>query len=144
MFTVKTKSKIPRTESYPLKASEVSEALSRVAQAKLLEIRFWRYVRTQDRDRKVWPLVALTYSRVRVGISTSNDWIAEGWLGPSWQLTISPLPRTMRHAINSLLVGEALPKLKVWLEARKDLHGKFGHDGIHVSFDQESEQLRYE
>jgi hypothetical protein len=81
MFTVKTKSKIPRTESYPLKASEVSEALSRVAQAKLLEIRFWRYVRTQDRDRKVWPLVALTYSRVRVGISTSNDWIAEGWLG---------------------------------------------------------------
>jgi hypothetical protein len=78
MFTVKSKSKIPRTESYPLKASEVSETLSSVPQAKLLEIRFWRYVRIPDRDRKVWPLVELTYSRSRVGISTSNDWIAEG------------------------------------------------------------------
>jgi hypothetical protein len=81
MFTVKSKSKIPRTESYPLKASEVSETLSSVPQAKLLEIRFWRYVRIPDRDRKVGPLVALTYSRSRVGISTSNDWIAEGGWG---------------------------------------------------------------
>jgi hypothetical protein len=64
--------------------------------------------------------------------------------GPSWQLTISPVPKTMRRLINSLLVAEALPKLKVWLEARKDLHGKFGRDGIHVSFNQEIEQLRYE
>jgi hypothetical protein len=144
MFTVKSKSKIPRSESYPLKASEVSEALSSVPQAKLLEIRFWRYVRMQDRSWKVWPLVALTYSRFRVGISTSNDSIAQGWLGPSWQLTISSVPKRMRHVINSLLVAEALRKLKVWLEARKDLHGKFGRDGIHVSFDQEREHLRYE
>jgi hypothetical protein len=144
MFTVKSKSKIPRTESYPLKASEVPETLLTVPQAKLLEIRFWRYVRIRDWDRKVWPLVTLTYSRRRVGTSTSNDWIAEGWLGPSWQLTISPVPKTMRHVINSLLVAEALPKLKAWLEARKDLHGRFGRDSIHALFDTESKALRYE
>lgn len=144
MFPVKFKSKIPYTESYPLKAREVSNALGDVPQAKFLQIRFWHFEQMRDRNRRTLPLVSVTYNRRRVDLTTSSDWISEGWLDPRWEIEISAVPRTTRHFINSLLLSEGLPRLKDWLEARKDLHGRFGRDSIQVLFDKEAEKLRYD
>jgi hypothetical protein len=144
MFPVKFKSKIPHTESYPLKAGEVSAALTGVPQEDFLKISFWHFVQMRDRNRRVLPLVTVAYSRWHVDLTTSSDWISEGWLDPTWEISISAVPRTLRHFINSLLVSEALPHLRNWLEARKDLHGRFGRDGIRVVFDKQMEKLQYE
>jgi hypothetical protein len=144
MFPVKSKRKIPHTESYPLKASEISAVLLDVPQSEFLQLAFRRYSRIRDRGRKTLPVLAITYARSRPAISTPNASIEGGGLGPTWEIEVRPVPKVMRHAINSILISEALPKLRDWLVARKDLHGRFGHDGIQVVFDTESEELLYE
>jgi len=144
MFPVLRKSRIPHTESYPLRAGEISKALADVPQAGHLRIDFWRYVMIRDREKPTRGVIEIVYRRSRAGISTPNYAVESGGLGPQWQITVSPVVRSLRHTINALLVSEGLPKLRKWLIVRKDLHGKFTHEKISVLYNEESQTLEYE
>jgi len=79
-----------------------------------------------------------------MSISTSNDAFTLKRLNPNWEIEVSPVPRWMRHLINSLLLTEAFSIFRTGLIGREQLHGRFGSDWIRVSFDRETERLRYE
>src|SRR5215475_13400497 len=139
MFEVTFKSRIPQTESYPVRAGEISTALCDVPQAAFLRIVFHRHVRIEDRRAIEFLLVALTYSKQSMSISTSNDPWGLRHLDPNWEIAVSPVPKRLRHLVNSLLLTEAFPTLRTWLFQREKLHGRLGSDWIRVSFDRDTE-----
>ena len=144
MFPVQSKSRIPCTESYPLKTSEVSEILADVPQAECLQIVFWRYSTLKERNSNLIRLVRVLYSRRKPSISTSNWEIEQGQLGPKWEIWISPVPKSLRHRINALLVSEGMPRIRSWLLARGEVNGRFGVETIGISYDVENDSVRYQ
>jgi len=142
MFPVRSKSRISHIESYPLKASEISNMLTDVPQAEVLQIAFWRYSTQDDRTTRIIPLVRVSYFRGKPGISTPNYAIDE-WLGPKWEIRVSSIPRSLRHRINALLIAEGLPQMKEWLVMKRGLHGRFGNENITTWYDMENDGLLY-
>jgi len=53
-----------------------------------------------------------------MSISTSNDAFTLKRLNPNWEIEVSPVPRWMRHLINSLLLTEAFSIFRTWLIGR--------------------------
>jgi hypothetical protein len=109
-----SKSPIPKTESYPLKLSDLQQTLEGVPQSERLDVQFWRYERAEDRSKTVKKILTLSYSRSKVGLTTSTDSI-EHLIQPKWRIQVSPVPKDLRHHIHDLLIAEALPHAKEWL-----------------------------
>lgn len=142
MFPVRSKSRIAHTESYPLKASEISNMLADVPQAEVLQITFWRYSTQYDRINQIIRLVGVSYFREKPGICTPNYAIEE-WTNPKWEIRVSSIPRSLRHRINPLLIAEGLPKMKEWLVTKRELHGRFGKENFTIWYDTDNDRLLY-
>ena len=140
MFPVKSKSRIAHTESYPLKASEISSELADVPQAGALHITFWRYLAWNNFSRI--RLMRVSYFRGKPGISTPNYAIDE-WMRPKWEIYVSAIPRSLRRRINTLLIAEGLPQVEAWLVMKQELHGRFGNENITIWYDAENDRLIY-
>jgi hypothetical protein len=129
------KSKIPKAESYPLKAGEISEALAAVPQFGALKINFHRLSRSTERMKLMW----VHYVRPTMSLTSPKD--HADWLEPRWNIYVHTVPRALRHRINGLLRDEALPKIVAWLNERGDITGRFSADTITVYWDDEYERL---
>jgi len=156
MFPVLYKDRISHTESYPVGAQEVSDALSETPQAEFLGIVFcrydsvrcfgawctdWRIVKSRGKCR---PIFRAAYSRRKVSISTPNLTIARGDTLPKWELWVWSVPRQQRHKVHTLLFGEGLQQVKNWLTVHQGMHGEFKVERLTVLFDEEKEGLLYE
>jgi hypothetical protein len=97
------KTKIPKTLSYPVGSKAISEALTGVPQRELLKVCFW-HLKGFAKDRVMgapFRVLSASYS----GPGTLSG----------WTIYVHPVPRTLKHAIQSKLTSEALPKIKDWL-----------------------------
>jgi hypothetical protein len=140
------KAKIPHTLSYPVGAERISEALQDVPQMQTLSISFVYYKQEQrllDRTG-LHQVMAALYRKSRPTLSSSNAMIDGGWYRPKWQITVSPVPREIKHTVMDLLVAEGLPRVRAWLLARGTLIDEEGYQRISLFFSSQSGMLQAE
>jgi hypothetical protein len=134
------KAKLPKSESYPLGAKEISEALKGVPQWCALTIHFNRY-HVPKKRRQHWsvpsgerPLFHCSYSRFPASIHRDAG-------SPQWEISVYSVERPRRHLFNERLIDQGLPRIKTWLAKRSDLRDTFCVDGVDIRWDEEKEQL---
>ncbi len=125
------KKEIPRTHSYPLGAKAISEALAGVPQFDLLRINFSFGWKGFAKDR----VPGAPYKVLIVN-----------YYGPSgslsgWNIYVRPVPRVLKHEIQTKLLTEALPKLKIWLQATPHSLDREGAHHIEFLFDELAGEL---
>jgi hypothetical protein len=103
------KDKIGKHLSWPLKFSEVVSQLDTRIQEQGLEVWFSdsKSLRAND-TRQTYRVIDVTYyppDRMRPI--------------PTWQLFISPVPRSMRSVVRSLLLPLAMERVKTWLSKER-------------------------
>jgi len=147
MFPTIVKAKIYGTQSYPLGAKEISEALAAVPQSGALKIAFYNGWKTvwaagnwlllkefrEARDR--YSVTAAIYGYFR------NQSETDGSAPGAWQIAVGPVPRAKRHAINGVLKSEGLPAIREWLENRADLSSAHGTQMLLLTYNEERESL---
>ena len=125
MIPTRSKSKLPKTLSYPLGAEAISVALAGAPHVDEFDLSF--------RDYAVWPAVefnrlvrdGLPYRVLsaaylpprRPGRSAPNDLVAGGWYLAKWSIDVYPVRRELRHAAGLLLHEVGLPAVAEWLRA---------------------------
>src|SRR5258705_13258673 len=121
LFPTRYKHKVPKTLSYCLGATEVSEALADVPQAELVTLCFHRDFSSDGLRPGIatkYAVLRAEYRYRRLGISSSQEQIARGEYDPKWQIDVYEVTREHRHALRTLLDSEGLPRMKRWLEAQ--------------------------
>ena len=140
------KSKIPSTLSYPLGAKAISEALEGVPQTGSLVVDFWYW----NRQRYV-PIFPQPYRVLSVRYRHApldgvyREWCIEsGRFDPDWKITVEPVARHLRHAVQSKLLTEALPRMRRWLIASQDAEGRAGGHNLVFRYDEAANELMVE
>ena len=144
------KAKLPNTLSYPLGAQAISEALEGVSQIGVLVVDFW----FSNRSRKDWELLippqpcrVLSVSYWHAAVNPyryRNVDIEAGCFEPSWRIRVEPVPRPLRHTVQTKLLTEALPAMKRWLIASQDAGRRTGGHNLVFLFDEHANELRTE
>lgn len=137
---VRSKSPIPKTESYPLKLSDLQRALDGAPQFERIDVQFWRYEPTEDREKPIKTILKFSYSRSKVGLTSPATSIAE-LIAPKWRIEVSPVPRRLRHSVHDLLAQEALPHAKEWLIKMFAKDGEIGAQWVEYKYDFGLERL---
>jgi hypothetical protein len=130
------KSKLPHTLSYPVGAKLISEFLAGVPQYAGLALDFYF-----DRKQLVFHGAA-EYEVIRAGFA-SHVWGLEGsiWARP-WVITVSPVPRPLRHQVLARIEAEALPAIRAWLCANNHSAERDGGHSLHFTYDPLKDELK--
>jgi hypothetical protein len=134
VIPTKSKSKIPKTHSYPLGAKAISDALIDVPQLELLGIEFW-FSRRWGKDNGT----SVPYHVLRVFYSGPTH-----FYGPRWAIRVHPVPRHLKHAIQGKLIAEALPKVRDWLISNVHSLDREGLHALTFSFDELNNEITSE
>jgi hypothetical protein len=135
-----SRSKIPRTLSYPIGAEAISAALASAAQLSEIKLIFYFWSDFNLRRRE--------YEFLRVEYLKSAR-AAEKWPIWSlyrrppqsrWEIVVQPVPRVFRHRIRQYILDSALPQIAQWLLERTDL-GQPGHDVLTFFYDEKSDEF---
>lgn len=143
MFPTRSKNKIPRSLTYPLRAKTISEALADVPQADELKLWFSNY-RTPSELLKqtIYSLVTVGYSHRAVDQFTPHDVEETGRNDPKWSIQIYAVPVEIRARVTQLLQDEALPRLRTWLLSRADV-AQLRSCRIEVIYDEPADHLKF-
>jgi hypothetical protein len=133
MFPTRMKTHISQTQSYPVTAKEISEALADVPQAEVLVIDFFHYQRMKDRGNP-YPVLSVNYAFKFVRAFRERD----------WSVRVSPVPRNLRQTVNCLLKEQALPAMRQWLLERKNLSSSYDKQALTAFFFELDATLRLE
>jgi hypothetical protein len=136
MFPTRFRSKISHTLSYPVSAKELTEALGETPQADKLTIQFSFY-RPMKRRGKPYEVLAVRY------VGDERVTVSRGY-ADQWSISVSPVPRSLRHSVNTTLKEVVLPVIRQWLDDRKSLTSQFGAQSITALFDEKTEALTIE
>jgi len=102
LIPTRFKSKIAHTHSYPIGAEAISHALAGVPRFERLELTFWDYkFQPLATNYKVLEIVYQKRERFHM---VSKEMIERGYLEAKWVITIKPVPRTQRHAVQNDLL----------------------------------------
>ena len=130
--------------SYSLGAKNISDVLDGVPQFDSLSIVFSPGL--DDNPHRVespFPVLRVNYSNSVPSYSSSNDSVERGFYDPTWGITVGAVPRALRHAVKTVLVAEALPRVRQWLVTKADATGQEGHAWVRVWYDADAERLTY-
>jgi hypothetical protein len=146
VISTKSKSKIPKTHSWPIGAKAISDALKDTQQYELLEIRFrfWAGFMNDRGKGFPYPVLCVAYSGPKNFFSGSN-WMAEkGYYDPKWEIVVYPVPRLWKHVIKGMLIAEALPKIRGWLISNVHSMGREGSHALTFQFDELKNEITSE
>lgn len=134
MISTRVKSRISKELSFPLGASQISEALEGVPQYAGLTVGFYpQWHQTPVQTKEVLdggePLCVMEarYRNVRPGRSGSQEGVASGWYDETWELAVYPVPRDRRSSVKTLLLTIGLPAIRAWLEMSRADTWRNGH-----------------
>jgi len=130
MIPTEYKIKIPKTFSYPVTAKMISEALQGIPQTEWLKIVFSNWKRARESRSSEVPYEVLTaqYSGPSKYLAISDTGPIQG----SWRIYVQPVPRPLKHLVQTRLIAEALPRLKAWFIS--NAHGLDREGGHRLTF----------
>lgn len=133
-----TKSKIPHTLSYPVTAKTVSQALADVPQFRNLKLHFWlnSWELRKHRFRGAYPVIQVEFLHTRFPVYKSA--LAER----EWTVTVSAVPRALRHVLHLKIVAEALPAMRAWLISNPPSEGRDGRHGLYFTYYEAADELK--
>jgi hypothetical protein len=137
------RAKIPKALSYPLGAKIISEALAGVPQFDYLHInfRYWNKLARHHGTEIPYQVLEARYSGPLRSFSASKSMVEKGYYSPTWEITVSAIPRSLRHLLQSKLITEALPAIRVWLTTNPDLGEREGGHALTFIFDELKNEL---
>ena len=125
MIRTEFKAKLPKHLSYPIGAKGLSEGLAGAPHVEAMTVSF--------HDHAVWPgsefrrllRESVPYTILRAefrparkpGYSGSLSLMDIGWYDETWQITVHPVLRDLRHVANGLLREQGLGWLAQWLQS---------------------------
>ncbi|HXN49069.1 MAG TPA: hypothetical protein VN893_20625 [Bryobacteraceae bacterium] len=140
------RTKIPSTLSYPLGAEAISEALEGVPQTGFLVVDFWYW----NRQRLVpifsqpYRVLSVSYWQAPLNTVYRKLYIESGRFEPGWKITVEPVPRRLRHTVQTRLLTEALPRMRRWLIASQNAEGRTGGHNLVFLYDEPADELKAE
>ena len=146
MIPTKSKSKIPKTHSYPIGAKAISDALTGVPQRELLNIEFWFRGRSvKDHGTTVpYQVLHVSYSGPMHFFSLSKSMAENGYYDPRWTIRVHAVPRPLKHIVQGKLMAEALPKIRHWLVSNVHSLDREGFHALTFSFDELKNEITSE
>ena len=146
MIPTKSKSKIPKTHSYPIGPKAISDALADVPQHELLEVNFW-FLKSSAKDHVTaipYQVLRVSYSGPAHFFSASKSMAENGVLDAKWSILVHPVPRPLKHIVQGKLMAEALPKIGHWLISNVHSLDREGFHALTFSFDELKNEITSE
>ena len=146
VIPTKSKSKIPKTHSYPIGAKAISDALADVPQHELLEVNFW-FLKSSAKDHVTaipYQVLRVSYSGPAHFFSASKSMAENGVLDAKWSILVHPVPRPLKHIVQGKLMAEALPKIRHWLISNVHSLDREGFHALTFSFDELKNEITSE
>jgi len=102
---------------------------------------FWNRER---RNVPVRPYRVLSVSYWHTGLNTlyRKFHVEAGEFDAGWRITVEPVPRSLRHAVQSKLLVEGLPAIRRWLIASPNTGGRAGGHNLVFRFDELANELQ--
>jgi hypothetical protein len=73
------------------------------------------------KEKKPYPILEINYSFIYPGLTSSNNWIEEGFYNKEhWDINIYPVARNVRHKVQKLIVDSAITGMIEWLNQEYD------------------------
>ncbi|BAY80757.1 hypothetical protein NIES267_02220 [Calothrix parasitica NIES-267] len=138
------KSKLSHLMSYPTSAGKLSSALAGVPQINDLSISFFASYQDPSKLANPCQILHIGYSYQQVSLTSSNEFIAQGYYEAKWHIMVYPVPRTRVSIVKSKLAEEGLQKVREWLHLHKDATGQYGNCWLHLFYDVDANLLTYE
>jgi len=137
VIPTRTKYKIAHTLSWPIGAEQISRALGTVTQLNELVLYFRNGFREEEKRRGgIYRLICISY----VAPNTSAPYGAYIPLHNRWEISVGPVPRTLRHKMHEYILSSALPAIRDWLSARSTLD-MGGSEHLTFFYNDKSEQF---
>jgi hypothetical protein len=148
MIPTRSKSKLPKTLSYPLGAEEISQALAETPQVEEIRLSFhglgWPASEFQRVLREGLPygIMEAAYTPPRSpGYSGANFMVETGWYDAKWSLMVYPVLRERRRLAHGLLVEHGLPIVAEWLRDSNQAGWENCQHNIELVLDPANESL---
>jgi hypothetical protein len=149
MIPTSYKAKLPRQLSYPIGAETLTEGLEGAPHTESMSVSFreipvWpgsRFRQTLAKQQPYKILVAEYRPTQKPGYGGSTSLIDSGWYEASWQLTVYPVVRELRHLANHLLREQGLPLVIQWLHSSERVGWLSRYQRIELVFNPTEESL---
>ena len=121
MIPTRSKSKLPKSLSYPIGAEAISEALADAPHADEMSLSFYDHPEnTVPKGHPYWyrtirsglPYLILTVeyqAACKPGLSANNSMIESGWYREHWNLTVCPVLRELRQVADDSSASKDCP-----------------------------------
>ncbi|WP_216700277.1 hypothetical protein [[Leptolyngbya] sp. PCC 7376] len=130
--------------SYPTSAGKLSEALKDTPQFEELSVAFFDSCQHPNKLENPCCILRIGYSYRRVNLSSDNKSIEQGWYDPKWKIIVYPVPRTSVSAVKKLLDEHGFEQMRQWLLSYKSATGKDGNCWLHLLYDLDENNLKFE
>ena len=144
MIPTRYKSKLSHLMSYPIGAGILSNSLAEVPQINDLSVAFFASCQHPNKLENPCKILHIGYSYRRVNLTSSNEFIDQGYYVEKWNIMVYPVPRTHVNFVKNKIIKEGLEKIRQWLYFHKDITGKDGSCWLHLFYDIETEILTYQ
>jgi hypothetical protein len=64
------------------------------------------------------PVLRVSFRHVDPGLTGSKYFIEEGFYNENWDITVYPVPRTIKHDAQQIIVDKGLPLVRSWLSKK--------------------------
>jgi|SRR5882724_7138414 len=142
MIPTKYKTKISKDHSFPVGAELLTSTLLSVPQLEKLKVSFCP-MPIPNLKNNAQSILAAQYRNFQISLSSSNQFIAEGWYDETWELTVYAVPREQKYVIKHLLVDEGLQKLSSWLTTERSPAWRHGRKDFTILFSKATHTLSY-
>jgi hypothetical protein len=137
--------------AYPIGAEVISEALIGVPQFKDLTVSFMPYnfafasdFQEARKQNKPYKIFEVSMIHIDKHLSSPKQFIEDGFYDENWEIHVYAVPRELKSTAKQLLLNEALPKAKIWLETPHTENWKFGRKYFRVLFNEKEERILIE
>src|SRR4051812_10855754 len=141
LIPTQLKVKLPKDLAYPIGAEAISDAFLNVPQFERLVISFTPYnfgfasdFQEARKQNQPYQIFRVSMIHPLKDLSSSNQFIEEGFYNENWKIDVYPVPRELKSAVKNFLVEESLPKAKIWLEKPRTEIWKTGRKYFQVLF----------
>ena len=133
--TTRFKSKIGAHLSYPCALAELRRFLAPASERHELEVSFWDWKAPRQHEiREEYSLLEARYSS-RVWGEHAGEW--------RYEITVFPVPRTMRATVRALLLPAATDRVRDWLLAERPPLWYTSPHRLAVQFRSASDELSF-